>query len=586
MSFLHLIIITAFLALSFTHSAHAQITPDDQQRALDNLQQQEQKQENFIKHLSKEYERKERERATTPLQIPQTEESYTTGGPCFDIATINLNGVTVLSESTKENLTAEYIGTCMDIAAISRLMRDITNYYNSKGYVTTRVAIPQQELNKGTLELLVIEGKIEDIKLNENSTRDRRQVRTAFGFFEGNLLNLRDVEQGLDQINRLASSNATIELEPGTKEGYTVIIINNRPVKPNRASLGYDNSGQDFTGKNKGRLSLERDNLFGIGDYWSFTYNEDTTPKSRQKNSQIYAGQFSVPFGYWTFSANLSRSKYLSAVQGINQSFISSGKTGSGTIKLERILHRAQNSKTSADIGITHKNTANFIEDVKLASSSRALSILKLGTNHTHRAFGNVLFGAIGYERGLDAFGARGDTDNLDFQTPRAQFDKYTLDASIYRPFAVNDLNFAFRSTASGQYSPDPLFSSEQVNIGDRYTVRGFSQNSISGDTGGYVRNEIMWNPPRWTEEEFVNNLIGDLQPYVGLDFGATRSRGGKSDQNPRGLGYMKGWAVGLRNNSQWLTFDAAYAQAIQSPAYIDEKNHEIYFTVGVKLGF
>src|SRR5690606_11658509 len=102
------------------------------------------------------------------------------------------------------------------------------------------------------------------------------------------------------------------------------------------------------------------------------------------------------------------------------------------------------------------------------------------------------------------------------------------LDASIYTPFAVKGQGLAYRLYPSGQVSPDPLFSSEQMNLGDRYTVRGFQQQSVAGDSGGYMRNELLWNLPPWTENETINNVIGGLQPYAGLDGGFTRNKGGK----------------------------------------------------------
>lgn len=70
----------------------------------------------------------------------------------------------------------------MGIGEINKLMRDVTNYYVDKGYVTARVAIPQQDMKSGNLQILVIEGTIEDIILNENTWRDKAQVNMAFPF--------------------------------------------------------------------------------------------------------------------------------------------------------------------------------------------------------------------------------------------------------------------------------------------------------------------------------------------------------------------------------------------------------------------
>jgi hemolysin activation/secretion protein len=446
--------------------------------------------------------------------------------------------------------------------------------------VTTRLAIPQQDLKKGNLELLVVEGKIEAIELNENTTRDKMQVKTAFPFLIGKPLNLRDIEQGLDQLNRLSSSRATMQIVPGSKDGYSKIVISNAPEKANRATIGYDNSGQDSTGKNKGTASLERDNLFGLGDYWSLNFNQDTSAHGGEKSSDILSAQMSVPLGYWTFSSNYSHSNYVSTIHGTNQSFQTSGETDSAGVKLDRVLHRDQDSKTSGNFGLVVKNTTNFLEDVELATGTQQLTIFKTGVDHTLRALDAIWFGAIGYERGIDALGAHSDASSIADSDAHAQFDKFTFDASVYRPFAIKSASFAYRTSISGQYSNDTLFSSEKLNIGDRYTVRGFQQSSMAGDSGAYIRNELMWNAPQFTDNKYVNNLVGGLQPYIALDGGTVKNH--VSD----GADYMSGWAIGIRNNSDWLAFDVAYSKAIRNPAFVAEESYEPYFSVTAKVGF
>ena len=581
------IVLSICLLISFVVTPSiAQVTSAEQQRAIDSLQKTQQKQENLIKYLGQEYERKEREKEKATIEILKPEGRDIPSDQCVDVKTIELKGAEYLSDKEKSKLTASYLNTCMDIATINHLMREISNYCFDKGYVTTRVSVSQQDLKDGSLEFLVVEGKIEEIILNHNTKRDKLQVKAAFPFIKGKTLNLRDIEQGLDQLNRLSSSNATMQLAPGSKDGYSKIIITNNPEKQNRASVGYNNSGQSSTGKNKGTFFLERDNLFGLGEYLNFSYNKDTASDGGELGNEVLSGQISVPFGYYTLSANSSHSEYRTTIRGINQTFSSSGETDSDGLSLNRVLHRDQNSKTSTTAELIHKNTIAFIENSETATGTRALSIAKFSADHTHRALSSIIYGSLGYERGLDAFGAREDASSLAFNNPRAQFDKFTFDGSVYQPLEVKDLHFAYRILASGQYSPDPLFSSEQINIGDRYTVRGFQAESVAGDTGGYIRNEVMWNLPQFSDNKYVKTLLGELQPYAGLDGGWTRNRGGKTNDNPTGEAYVSGYSIGLRNNSEWLNFDVAYSKQIKTPGFFTGEDDEVYFSVSANWGF
>jgi len=559
-----------FLILQLPINAQAQVTPSDQSRALRDLQQSQQKQENFLKNLEDEQEREIREKKKPKIEVPVLEgqeavpeEEVTKGkkgkhkkkAPCFDIKTIELKGATILKGKELDKITKPYSGTCMGIAEINELMHKVTNFYVDKGYVTTRVAVPQQDLKSGNLQIMVMEGTVEDIILNENTWRDKAQVAMAFPFMKGKVLNLRDIEQGLDQLNRLASSTATMQLVPGDKQGGTKIVISNKLNKQNRASLGYDNSGQSSTGKNKGTASIERDNLLGLGEAWSFNINEDTAPNRGTKSSEVYSGNFSLPFGYWTFSENASHSEYLQTITGTNQSFQASGQTDSSTSKLERVIYRNQDSKVSLNTGLKLKDTKAFIIDTPSTSGTYTLSIWTAGVDYTLRALNAVWGFASGYERGIDAFGARNDASAITNDSPHAQFDKYTMDASVYKPFQVKTANLAWRSSISGQYSNDTLFSSERISIGDRYSVHGFAESSLLGDSGIYNRNELMWNLPQFTENKYANFLVGNLQPYVGLDAGTARAAIGK-----HGMSRIAGnviWSLPLQEHATTTTQSA-----------------------------
>ncbi len=582
---------TIFIALSL--SAQAQILPAEQERALRNLEQNQQRQENLLKNLEEEQERTVRERKKPGTEEELLQENQETKlkesgkkTACFEIKTIELKDATILKGRALNKLIKPYLNTCMTLVEINQLMHNVTNYYISHGYVTTRVAIPQQNLKSGHLELLVIEGVIEDIILNENTSRDRAQVAMAFPFLRGKILNLRDIEQGLDQLNRLASSTATMQLIPGGKQGGTKVVINNKIGAQNRGSLGYDNSGQNSTGKNKVLAGVERDNLLGIGDYWSLNYNKDTAAHNGTKGSEVYSGYFSLPFGYWTFSEIGSHSEYLQTIRGINQNFQASGETDSSTSKLDRVVFRNQNSKISLNSALKLKNTKAFIEDAANTSGTYQLTIWTAGADYVLRALGSVWSLSGGYERGISAFGATKDIANIASDAPHAQFDKYTIDATVYKPFTLKTANLAWRSIISGQYSNDTLYASERISMGDRYTVRGFDNSGIAGDSGIYNRNEIMWNLPQFSENKYLNLVAGNLQPYVALDMGTARAVAGKQANNDSGVGYLSGWAIGLRNGGEHIIFDLAYSQNIASPAAVTDKNSEVYFMVTTKWGF
>lgn len=93
------------------------------------------------------------------------------------------------------------------------------------------------------------------------------------------------------------------------------------------------------------------------------------------------------------------------------------------------------------------------------------------------------------FSRGMPWFGAESD-GNKPGDLPKAEFRKWSLSASFQRPL-LNDLWWL--SSLYGQWSPDRLYGSERLTLGGESSVRGFKEQYISGDNGGYWRNELNY---------------------------------------------------------------------------------------------
>ncbi|WP_275428219.1 POTRA domain-containing protein, partial [Enterobacter hormaechei] len=65
----------------------------------------------------------------------------------------------------------------------------------------------------------------------------------------GDVLNLRDIEQGMEQLNRLPSQQVVIDIQPGEQPGFSnVVLLRGARRAPVSFSFGADNSGQRSTG--------------------------------------------------------------------------------------------------------------------------------------------------------------------------------------------------------------------------------------------------------------------------------------------------------------------------------------------------
>ncbi|WP_049611383.1 POTRA domain-containing protein, partial [Yersinia massiliensis] len=92
--------------------------------------------------------------------------------PCFAIDHVTLTGTEPLPRWLPlQRLANQAQGHCLGAKGINLLMSEMQNRLIDHGYVTTRVLAPQQDLNRGTLALHVVPGKIRHVALTPESDR-------------------------------------------------------------------------------------------------------------------------------------------------------------------------------------------------------------------------------------------------------------------------------------------------------------------------------------------------------------------------------------------------------------------------------
>lgn len=495
---------------------------------------------------------------------------------CVQVDTIDYVGATLLSRSDKHAISTPFVGRCLSMSQINDVVRAMTNLYVQRGYVTARVFVPSQDLRTGRLELRVLEGEVESIRLNDDSPADRRRIATAFpAGMSGKPLNLRDIEQGMDQLNRLPSGSAQLRIEPGEKAGASRIVVTDQPGKIWRFKVGLDNSGQKSTGETRASVSLDKDNVLGLNDMLFVNLGADAKAllEGSRPGSRSVSGYYTVPFGYWSVTASASLSEYYTHLDGGGASYVSDGRTSTYGLDLNRVLHRSGESKTTAGISLNAKDVDNYIENERLVAGSYDLTVLGASLSHNRRLFDGVLGLNAEFHLGLPLLGSERDRTS-DKSVPKHEFRKFSLTGGWTRPFEIAGQPFTFSTQGAAQWSPDTLFNSERLDIGGRNTVRGFQLESLAGDSGGYVRNEvatsILPNSAR------IFSVFNDLQVYAGYDAGFIHRD--KDDDYERGV--LQGAVLGVRTRGGHVESDLAVSRALDAPSFMKNKDWEVYWTL------
>ncbi|MEW5698720.1 ShlB/FhaC/HecB family hemolysin secretion/activation protein [Pseudomonas synxantha] len=498
------------------------------------------------------------------------------GGRCFPVRQILINGADHLSGADRERLTQPYQDQCLGTSQLNELLKVITNRYIDQGLVTSRAYLPQQDLSGGQLTVLVVEGHLEKIQVSPDSGLSARELVMSFPGREGELLNLRDIEQMVDQLNRLPSNQAQMELTPGQAPGGSDVVVKNTPQKPWRASLSRSNDGQDSTGEQQWGTSLEWDSPLGLSDQLMLRGGHDAVSDHQRTSSNAFLN-YNLPWGWWNFNYSYSQSDYRSQAHANGFDFKQTGDSQNHQLRAERVIYRDAMSKTALNTGLSYLRTHNFIEDSKLALSSNRISEAQFGVNHGRR-IGNAFVNLdLGLQNGIGAFDAQGDHDPGPDE-PTARYRKYTATLSYLQPFSLWGESFSVSSLATGQRSEDVLFSSQRMSLGGLGSVRGYKDQSLSGDSGGYWRNDLRWS--RQVSWPGLRPVLSEYGASLGYDQGVIRGDRSNGAQHGRASSN----SLELFARGAYLATSVTFAHSLERPDALTDREAPIYFSLSVFL--
>ncbi|MCH7293720.1 ShlB/FhaC/HecB family hemolysin secretion/activation protein [Acinetobacter higginsii] len=464
------------------------------------------------------------------------------------------------------------IGRCIGVQGLNQALDLIQNDLISHGYVTTRMLLPQQNIASGTIQLKVVAGKVDQIKFVEGTSK-RAHKWNALPVKSGGILNVRDIEQGLENFKRVPTVEADFKIKPSeqrTEPGYSDLELAWHQSKPYRLHLGIDDAGSDSTGKYQGTATLSLDNLLTANDLFYGSYNHDLGGgDSGKRGTDGFYLSYSIPYQYWLLNTSYSQSNYNQTVAGANQSYNYSGKSKLIGADLSRVLYRDAKRKTSASVGGWYRESQNFINDVEVEVQRRKTAGWKASLDHSEYLANATLTGNVTYKRGTGAFSA--------MRAPEEQFNEaYTrvgilqANASLQVPFQVGQQNLQYLAEWRMQHSNKALTPQDRFSIGNRYTVRGFDgEQTLMADNGFLVRNELSGSVAKLP-----------MQWYSGIDYGEV---GGTTAHYPNPLvgTSLLGAVVGLRGQVfKSVSYDAFVGAPLKKPEYFKTDDFTTGFSV------
>jgi len=432
----------------------------------------------------------------------------------FDIDRFTIEGNTLLKPDEIESALKPFTGKHREYGDVQRAIEALRQRYRAEGFSVVWVVAPEQDLDQGVVTLRVVEACIGKITIEGNRFFDDSNIRSSLPALREEVSpRAGDISANAQLANENPAKQVDVVLRPGEKQGVVDATVDVIDVRPLKAFLTFDNTGNPQTGDFRLGVGVQHANLFNRDHVGTFNY---VTSPGKWNEVNLYSGSYRLPLYSWGDSMDFIIA-YSDVSAGTAQTVAGPLTfSGRGTVyglRYNQLLERRGEYSHRIVYGLDYRAYENecalgnfgaagcgpaavdvTVRPISLAYSGnwakpRRISDFYVALSH------NVPGGANGQESDFNA--ARPSPNGGDGAPSRYTILRFG--ASMVNAF---ESNWQVRAAFNAQYTSDTLVSGEQFGIAGATAVRGFLEREIVRDTG-YFANLELYSP----------NLAGKLVP-------------------------------------------------------------------------
>lgn len=441
-----------------------------------------------------------KEPAVIEEEVRQKMELLNTEQVSFVLKNIKITGNTQFPTYVLMRLVDFKIGQRVTINDLIMSANDITDYYQSKGFISTVAYLPPQKVHNGSIEIKVLEGKYGNLEINpgrwERSAYLNKKYLEDYGIAPGKVLNVNDIRNSLTDMNTEEYMKGSIAFSDNEEsEEYSDISLDVKDRFPINLDLRYDNQGRDAIGTQRGVLYMGLHDVTGHGDTLMGTV-------SASHRSFGVGGIYSLPIAKNDTRLNLGYS-YSKVRIGNQLKWMNiKGNSNDYFIGISRRLLRGDDFRVYGDLTLDWRDTETTAFGKFYQNRYRARVIRGTLTDVKDDMYGRWLAsGTIAGGLPIDASDyhkARNMSSN--------NFVKVNASAARLQVMPHNQLAIL---QVNGQYANRHLFAAEAMQIGGISTVRGYDEGFMLGDYGFNASFEYRFPIP------FLKAMLPDKYDFI-----------------------------------------------------------------------
>lgn len=439
---------------------------------------------------------------------------------------IRIEGVSAYNADELDPVYRSYLGQTVSLADVYGIANDLTRKYRNDGYILTQVYVPPQTIDGGTVRLSVVEGFVDQVIIEGDlSAHEEKQIRAyADGLREGGILDAAQMERYLLLINDLpgVKARAVLGRSASVTGAADLTLIVERDVYD--AEIEIDNYGSRYLGPYQASYNGNLNSVFGLNE--RITTQLAIGGDSDNEDELLYGAlAYEMPISKYGTTVTFNASKTHTDPGFDLAQFDVQGYSHFYSAKVQHpfIRSRTTNLYGRAVFDMRDVDSKNNLETFTRKDRIRSLRLgATLQFMDTFLGLGLNAFD-VQYSQGVEIFGTTQKSSTI---KTRNDADPQYKKIEFYgqRLQRINS-NMNLLLAGSGQWSANPLFSSEEFGVGGIEFGRGYDSSEIVGDNGIAGKAELRWNTPK--PVQYINNY----QLYTFFDIGRVWDEGSTTDR-------------------------------------------------------
>lgn len=402
------------------------------------------------------------------------------------ISEIRITGNKVFPAAVLQSLVADLTVGTHTLTDLEAGAERIGSYYKQRGYFLANAYIPVQDIKGGVLNIAVLEGSLDKVKLS-NSSRvgDERILSHLSSLSNGDALQRSAIERQLLLLRSTTGVDSVhASLQGGSTVGASDLLVETKPAPAYNGNVQVDNFGNRYTGEYRIGASLNINSPLKLGDQLSVRIVGSS-------NDLLYgrlAYQLPVGGNGLRLGAAYSHSQYKLGKEF--DALGANGTTEAASLFSSYPLYLSQISTLFGTLTYDNKKFNDNLDSVFSKTEKRVQS-LSAGLSGDHL---DTLYGG-----GRTSFDAAVYAGHLNMDDTSRQIDAASAKSNgdfVKASYLINRLQrVADQDTLSvslsGQLAGNNLNSSEKYSLGGSYGVRAYPQGEASGDAGSMLNVEL-----------------------------------------------------------------------------------------------